>query len=62
MANVGGSTHLWRVAEAAQLLGISESNLRHTWKEKGPRPHRVGKLLKFMERELAQWLEENWAA
>ncbi len=30
MANVGGSTHLWRVAEAAQLLGISESNLRHT--------------------------------
>lgn len=44
---------------AAELVGLSESRLRHMWKEWGLSGYRVGGSLRFRESEVWAWLESR---
>ena len=56
---VGGSNKLVSAAAAAELLDIGLSTLYHNWRAWGLRGFRIGKLLKFRERDLEFWLKKH---
>jgi excisionase family DNA binding protein len=44
---------------AAEYLAIPERRLRDNWRRWGMRAYRVGRELRFRERDLENWLERN---
>ncbi|NEA59410.1 helix-turn-helix domain-containing protein [Streptomyces sp. SID13666] len=53
----GGSNKLLTPLEAAQFLAVSLSTFYSNWRRWGIKAHRVGKHLRFRERDLESWLE-----
>jgi excisionase family DNA binding protein len=53
------NTRLLNVAEAADQLGIASKTL-YKWVESGQIPYvRIGRLIRFREADLEEWLEIN---
>jgi excisionase family DNA binding protein len=55
----GGSNRLLSISTAAEYLAIPERRLRDNWRRWGLRAYRVGRELRFRERDLENWLERN---
>ena len=45
--------------EAAQYLSVPERTLRDNWRRWGLKAHRVGRAIRFRERDIEAWLEKN---
>ncbi|WP_160051324.1 helix-turn-helix domain-containing protein [Nocardiopsis sp. FR26] len=58
---VGGSNRLLSAQETADMLGISRQTLYNRWKEWGLRSHKVGRCLRFRERDIESWLTRQAA-
>lgn len=56
---VGGSNRLIGCKEAAQFLSIPERTLRDNWRRWELTAYKVGRALRFRERDLESWLEKN---
>lgn len=57
----GGSNRLISAAEAAEILGVSRDYVYKNWRQLGLKAKRVGRSLKFLERDLENWIERNSA-
>jgi excisionase family DNA binding protein len=55
----GGSSRLLRAAEAADFLNVSERTFREYWRKWGITAFRVGRALRFRERDLNNWLQAH---
>jgi excisionase family DNA binding protein len=55
----GGSNRLLSPAEAAQYLNRKERTFREYWRSWGIPAYRVGRALRFRERDLENWLEAH---
>ncbi|MEU6080105.1 helix-turn-helix domain-containing protein [Streptomyces sp. NPDC047108] len=53
----GGSNRLLTPAETAEFLAVKLSTLYSNWRVWGLKGYRVGKHLRFRERDLENWLE-----
>lgn len=61
--NLGGSNRWLNLAEAADLLRIEKPRkLRDNWKTWGIPAHKMGRELRFRERDLNAWLSKRVAA
>jgi excisionase family DNA binding protein len=58
----GGSNRLLNLAEAADLLSVPETRLRGYWKTWGIKAYKVGRELRFKERDLWTYVEQHPAA
>ena len=45
--------------ELADFLGVSKQTIYERWRSWGLRAHKVGKHLRFRERDVESWLEAN---
>lgn len=61
MSFQGGSNRLLDVPEAAEYLNIPPRRLRDNWSRWGLRAYKVGRELRFRERDLNNWIERNAA-
>ncbi len=52
----GGSNRLLDVAKAAEYLDVPERRLRDNWRRWGIRAYKVGRELRFRERDLESYL------
>lgn len=57
----GGSNRLISAAEAAEILGVSRDYVYKNWRQLGLKAKRVGRSLKFLERDIENWIERNSA-
>lgn len=58
--NLGGSNRLLPLAEAAEFLGIDKPRvLRDYWRKWGIPSYKVGRELRFRERDLHAWIEKR---
>lgn len=55
----GGSNRLLTSKETADLLGVSVDYLYRSWQELGLTGYRIGRLLKFRERDIENWIERQ---
>jgi excisionase family DNA binding protein len=53
---IGGSNKLLSAAETAELLGVHRETLYREWEKWGLRGIRVGRSIKFRERDIESWL------
>jgi Helix-turn-helix domain len=58
----GGSNKLLDIHEAADLLSVPERRLRGYWKIWGIKAFKVGRELRFRERDIWAWVERHPAA
>jgi excisionase family DNA binding protein len=58
---IGGSNKLLGIAAAAELLAVPERRLRDHYRRWGIRAYKVGRELRFRERDLWSWVESNAA-
>jgi excisionase family DNA binding protein len=58
---IGGSNRLLSAEETAEALGISVDTLYRRWQIWGMRAYRVGRQLRFRERDIEGWLENRAA-
>ncbi|MFU9033461.1 MULTISPECIES: helix-turn-helix domain-containing protein [unclassified Streptomyces] len=56
----GGSNRLLTVEEVAAWLRVSEATVRKKYRAWGIRPQKVGRLLRFRERDIANYLEKHY--
>ncbi|MFB7630634.1 helix-turn-helix domain-containing protein [Streptomyces sp. NPDC056149] len=56
----GGSNRLLTVEEVAEWLRVSEVTVRNKYRVWGIRPQKIGRLLRFRERDIANYLEEHY--
>ncbi|AIA05692.1 MULTISPECIES: helix-turn-helix domain-containing protein [Streptomyces] len=56
----GGSNRLLTVEEVAAWLRVSEVTVRNKYRAWGIKPQKVGRLLRFRERDIANYLEEHY--
>ncbi|GGU41790.1 hypothetical protein GCM10010211_01080 [Streptomyces albospinus] len=56
----GGSNRLLTVEEVAAWLRVSETTVRNKYRAWGIKPQKVGRLLRFRERDIANYLEEHY--
>ncbi|MCZ0972496.1 helix-turn-helix domain-containing protein [Streptomyces albulus] len=56
----GGSNRLLTVEEVAAWLRVSEATVRNKYRAWGIRPQKVGRLLRFRERDIANYLEKHY--
>jgi excisionase family DNA binding protein len=47
------------VPEAAEFLAVPERTLRENWRRWGLSAHRVGRAIRFRERDIERWLDQN---
>jgi excisionase family DNA binding protein len=59
--SAGGSNKLLSLPHAAELLDVPDRRLRDNWKAWGIPAFRVGRELRFRERDLWQWVERQAA-
>lgn len=55
----GGSNKLLNLTDAAACLAVPERRLRDNWKRWGVRTIKVGRELRFRERDLEAFIERN---
>lgn len=58
---LGGSNRLLSSREVAALLGVSERTVRDMWREWGLPAKRIGKQLRWRERDVHAWIERQAA-
>jgi excisionase family DNA binding protein len=58
---IGGSNRMLSVVEVAEQLGVSKFTVYDSWRGWGLEAHRVGKHLRFRERDLEAWLDAHKA-
>ena len=60
--NLGGSNRLLNLADAAAILGVRPRSLRDYWRKWEIPALRVGRELRFRERDLNAWIRKRIAA
>lgn len=55
----GGSNRVLDLAEAADFLRVPPTRLRGYWKAWGIKAHKVGRELRFLERDLVSYIEQH---
>jgi excisionase family DNA binding protein len=55
----GGSNRLMSVDEVADYLAVPKATVYAQWRTWGLKAHKVGKHLRFRERNLETWLERQ---
>jgi excisionase family DNA binding protein len=60
--NLGGSNRMLPLADAAALLGVKPRKLRDFWRAWGIPAYKVGRELRFRERDLNAWLRKRAVA
>lgn len=56
----GGSNRLLTVEEVAEWLRVSHTTVRNRYRQWGLKPQKVGRLLRFRERDIATFLDEHY--
>ena len=56
---IGGSNRLVGCREAAEFLSVPERTLRENWRRWGMPGYKVGRAIRFRERDLEIWLEKQ---
>jgi Helix-turn-helix domain len=59
LSNLGGSNRLLDIHEASDLLRVPETRLRGYWKAWGIKAFKVGRELRFRERDLWDYIERH---
>lgn len=57
----GGSNLLLSAVETADMLGIHVETLYRNWRTWGLTAHRIGRSLKFRERDVEHWIGKQAA-
>jgi excisionase family DNA binding protein len=60
-ASVGGSKRLLSVEELAAYLGVPKKTVYGRWRQWGLQGYRVGRYLRFRERHVEEWLQNQEA-
>ena len=58
-APIGGSNRLLSVEELAAYLGVPKKTIYSCWRTWGLRGYRVGRYLRFRERQVEDWLSSR---
>jgi excisionase family DNA binding protein len=58
---LGGSNRLLSAREVAEILGVPERTVRERWREWNLPAYRIGKHLRWREREVHAWIDRNAA-
>lgn len=58
---LGGSNRMLSAREVAAILGIPERTVRDKWREWGLTAYRIGKHLRWRERDVYAWIDRNAA-
>jgi excisionase family DNA binding protein len=58
---LGGSNRLLSAREVAAILGVPERTIRERWREWMLPAYRIGKHLRWREREVQAWIDRNAA-
>lgn len=58
---LGGSNRMLNSREVGELLGLPERTIRAEWQNWGMKTYRVGRALRWRERDLLDWLEKQAA-
>jgi excisionase family DNA binding protein len=56
---LGGSNRMLSSRDVAGLLGVPEVTVRARWREWGLQAYRIGKHLRWREREVQAWIERQ---
>jgi excisionase family DNA binding protein len=56
---LGGSNRMLSSRDVAGLLGVPEVTVRAKWREWGLQAYRIGKHLRWREREVHAWIERQ---
>lgn len=56
---LGGSNRLLSSREVAEVLGVKERTVRANWREWGLTARRVGKQLRWRERDVNAWIDKQ---
>jgi excisionase family DNA binding protein len=56
---LGGSNRMLSSRDVAGLLGVPEVTVRAKWREWGLQAYRIGKHLRWREREVQAWVERQ---
>jgi excisionase family DNA binding protein len=56
---LGGSNRMLSSRDIAGLLGVPEVTVRAKWREWGLQAYRIGKHLRWREREVQAWVERQ---
>jgi excisionase family DNA binding protein len=56
----GGSNRLLTVEEVAEWLRVTPTTVRTRYRLWGLKPQKVGRLLRFRERDIATYLDEHY--
>ncbi|MFJ6483097.1 helix-turn-helix domain-containing protein [Streptomyces sp. NPDC091682] len=56
----GGSNRLLTPAEVADWLKVSDITVRNKYRSWGLKPQKVGRLLRFRERDIVAYLEDHY--
>ena len=56
---IGGSNRLIGCKEAAGFLSVPECTVRENWRKCGRTAHKVGRAIRFRERDIETWLAAN---
>ena len=59
---IGGSNKLISLADTAARLDVPTSTLYKRWREWGLQAYRIGRALKFRERDIEAWLDRQLVA
>jgi excisionase family DNA binding protein len=58
---LGGSNRMLSARDVAAILGIPERTVRDKWREWGLPAYRIGRHLRWKERDLNAWIERQAA-
>jgi excisionase family DNA binding protein len=58
---LGGSNRLLSAREVAAILGVPERTVRDKWRTWGLLAYRIGKHLRWKERDLLAWIDRQTA-
>lgn len=58
---LGGSNRMMSAREVAEILAIPERAVRDKWREWGLQAYRVGKHLRWRERDVYAWIDRQTA-
>src|SRR5271154_3945252 len=58
---LGGSNRLLSSRDVAEILGIPERTVRDKWREWGLPAYRIGKHLRWRERDVYAWIDRQSA-
>jgi excisionase family DNA binding protein len=59
---IGGSNKLISLKDTAAMLDVPESSMYKNWRTWGLKAYRVGRSLKFRERDVEAWLDRQLVA